>query len=340
VKLERRTRLLVGLGLVCVAGVTAALLYPRPPQLHPDVLANVPAGAHAVARVDLGAVLDSRLWERVVVARGGDRGLRRIREHCGFDPAQQGEELVAFVTGDDADSLDHVTLLARGPFEHERLAECMRSVVDEEGASLRRTEIDGVPAVAGGRGDSRVAFLGRRGIVFGSEPAVREVIRTVRGEAPSMQDDEVFASLWERLARGREVVVAGRMPDRWKEVLAGLARRQGADVNELVAKVDAFGASASVSAGLRFGALLRTEDEATAEDLAAMVRAPIDDLLSNTLVSLSPAGPALRRIRVTPTGRELNVAAEYTDAQLSRMLDLLGEVERRPELLDRIRRER
>ncbi|HJL49711.1 MAG TPA: hypothetical protein RMG45_27880, partial [Polyangiaceae bacterium LLY-WYZ-15_(1-7)] len=251
----RRGRLWGALALLVLLGAGLAWwLLGRGPRLRPEPLENVPDGAVAVARVELGAVMRSSLWRHFVSARGGDAGLERLRERCGFDPADQVEELVVFVSGEEPDSLDHVTVLARGPFDHEALGGCMRTVLEEEGRGMRQVEIDGVPAVAGERGDSRVAFLGRDGAVFGHEDAVREVIATLQGEGETAASDATLSDLWARVAHDRDVGVAARVPAHWRETATRrLEASPARGILAELASLEALGLGARVSRGLALG---------------------------------------------------------------------------------------
>lgn len=205
--------------LLVAAGLAFALL--RPTELRAEVLGNAPADSMAVARIDPAALLGSPLWRSLVTERGGDRGLRRLRARCGFDPSAQLDEVMVFVLGGaEARSLEHVVFAARGEFDHESLGECMREVVESQGGGLRRTEVEGLPAVAGRRGDSRIAFLGRGGAIFGLEPAVAQVVRTVRGE-PSLLADEEVRRLWDSVAAGADVALVARVPAAWRRLWEG-----------------------------------------------------------------------------------------------------------------------
>ena len=109
-------------------------------RLREPLVENAPERAAAYARVDVRALLRSPWWRRFVTERGGDQGLQRMRERCGIEPSDQLHELAAFVGADGPRSLDHVTFLARGPFEHEALGGAV--AVHLRGVDQRHPEID------------------------------------------------------------------------------------------------------------------------------------------------------------------------------------------------------
>lgn len=319
----RRVRRL-SLALLLI-GATAFALYwtwGRGPRLRTPLVENVPADAVAYVRVDVRAILRSQLWRRLVTDRGGDRGLARLRERCGVDPSAQVDELAAFVGSDGPRSLDHVTFLARGPFDHDALGDCMRQIIEEDGGGLRRVEVDDVPAVAGARGDSRMAFLGRDGIVFGAEPSVRRVLATVRGDSPrvegvvkALHDDVVGSDI-------PEVVLAAAVPEHWQQALR---ERMGNDLPEplraALAGLRGIGAGARVSRGLALGLRLRFDDAAHADEIVGLVRRQRDVWLDDPLVQLSGAAGVLRRAGLEARGVEVVAAIDLDDATLDRVIE-------------------
>lgn len=309
-----------GLAALLVVGAAGAYFWFRGATLDLDPLNNVPATASAVLHLDVPAVRSSALWRRLVIEPGYGGGLERVAERCGFDPLSGVANLTAFAEGEERWSLDHVGFIARGEFDHERLGECVRSVVGEEGGHVVRVDMEGVPAIAG-EGDSRAAFLGSDGIVLGHEDTVTRVLHAVRDEDPSVGSDAVLRSLFERVGRGREIVFVGRVPPRWRDAAA-----RAAGDTALLGELEQVGFGARVSRGLAFGALLRMRDVAAAERVAAHLRGLVEQALARPLVSLSPLGPALRRLNLVAEGSEVNVAAEYDDEQVARLFELAAQL--------------
>jgi len=297
----------------------------RPPELKPAVLANVPANASAVLHVDVQALRDGTLWRRLVVGRGADAGLRRLEDRCGFDPIGDLETVTVYVSGEEPFALDHVAAVIAGPIQHERLGECLGDAAEETGARLRRTDVEGLPAIAGERGDSRAVFVGRRGIVFGPEPTVVQTIETIRDGESSANDGAL--GLIFRDVEGRDVTFAARIPPQWREQAAGYV---GSEAMEILSKLDAIAVGARVRRGLSASIRLVMDDNASANALAERVTTTIEGVLDAPLVGFTPLAGALRQVTVTAEGTTVLIAFDWSEDRVSRLLDLAGEVEERP----------
>jgi len=307
--------------IVVLLSVLAAVAYwrARPPRLRPQVLANAPAGSVAVARVDPAALLASPLWRTLVTDRGGDRGLRRLREQCGFDPAAALDEMMVFVLGAETRSLDHVVFAARGAFDHDSLGACMREVVESQGGGLRRTEVEGVPAVAGRRGESRIAFVGD-GAIFGLEEAVAQVVRTVRGEPSLLADGELVAA-WESVRAGTDLAFVARVPSSWRRLFdrgVGFGALLRAPLRDL--RTLAFGARLGEGLGLRLR--LRYTQRGRAAQVESWLRerraAAVEEASDGTL------GAALQALELASEGDTVSVDGALSPGQLEALLAELG----------------
>lgn len=320
-----RTRIGVAIGIIAV-GVGVAFWLQRGPSLRPDPIDNAPEGTVAVARMDVSAVLGSSLWRRFVSDRGGDAGLQRLREQCGFDPAEQIDELSAFVLG-EAESLDHVVFAAQGPLDLDALGECMQQVMREDGGGLRETEVAGVPALAGLRGESRIAVLGRSGVLFGQRVALTSVIANLKVEP---HRDAELQAIWEQLGPRRDVEVVARIPDHWRPFFEELRLPPEGQtlVTEALANLRALGLTLRVRRGLAFGLVLRYAEAADARRVADALAAQRERLLQSIMVSLSPAGPALRAIAMEADGAQLTLAADFDQQRVDRLVELFEELGR------------
>ncbi|MCB9614906.1 MAG: hypothetical protein H6721_10715 [Sandaracinus sp.] len=317
--------------LVLLGGVAAAAFWLLSgPRLREPLVENVPEEAAAYARVDVKALLRSSWWRRFVTERGGDRGLQRMRERCGIEPSDQLAELAAYV-GAEGQSLDHVTFLARGPFDHEALGDCMRQIVEEDGGGLRRVEIDGVPGVAGARGDSRIAFLGRDGAAFGNERSVRQVIAITREERPHVGGTlrELHDAVWAG-ETPPEVVAVAVLPDGWRRAIRERVQAPGV-FGEALDALRAIAASARVSRGLALSVRVRFEDASVVEPLVEQARLQRDALLDDPLLGLTAAGPALRRVAVEGQGSEVVLAVDLDESLAERLVELAQRMLQRPE---------
>jgi len=297
----------------------------RPPELKAAPLANVPANASAVLHVDVPALQDGTLWRRLVVGRGADRGLRRLEDRCGFDPVGDLETVTVFVSGDEPFALDHIAAVIAGPLQHERLGECLGDAAEQTGAKLRRTEVEGLPAIAGERGDSRAVFVGRRGIVFGPEPTAVQTLKTIRDGEPSA-NDEALGLIFRDVA-GRDLTFAARIPPQWREQ-AGQYVDSGA--METLARLDAIAIGARLRRGLSASIRLVMDDNGAASALAEQITGAIEGILDAPLVGFTPLAGALRQVTVSAEGTTVLVAFDWSEDRVGRLLDLAGEIEERP----------
>ena len=331
---RRYRALLVLVPILALAAGGLYYLKRRAITLPESPIARVPRTASAIAHVNVAAVVASPLWERLVVARGLDAPLVQIRERCGFDPVSQIEVLTFFALGARPDGLDKVGVVAEGPFEHERLAECVRQALAAEGgtagggATMSQVEIDGVPAVASSTDESRAAFLGERGIAAGMLPTVRAVIATVRGDAESASDDPVLSRLWSTVAAGRDIVLVGHVPPNWEESLReAVGGERVAMITLAFSGLRSVGLGLRLSGGLGFGGMLVLENAERARTLSTLLTSQIETLKNNMMVSLTPLGPIVRSVEVEHRGTDVVITLNVPQERLDRLMafaDSLG----------------
>lgn len=310
-------------------GIAGGLIYytSRDLALPEQAMDAAPAGTRALLRMDVPAVRRSIFYQKLVVEAGRDTGHRALVERCGFDPLDQLEDLIIFVAGDSA-QLERTGVIGRGPFEHERVAECLRQAATESESTLERTEVEDLPAVKIGRGEGVMAFIGRRGMAWGQRETVVSVIRAVRNEAGRASEDELLSRLYTAIGRDREVVIVSHIPEPWIPALRQLAQAQGEEIARIAEPfmaTRAIGLGARVSVGLAVGALFSMRDGEAAELLTRTLRDELETLTAQPIISMSPIGPALRRINVNQSGNDVNVAF---DLQQDRVENLFALAER------------
>ncbi|MCB9627897.1 MAG: hypothetical protein H6725_11035 [Sandaracinaceae bacterium] len=317
------------LASLAVLGIAGGLIYytSRDLALPEQAMDAAPAGTRALLRMDVPAVRRSIFYQKLVVEAGRDTGHRALVERCGFDPLDQLEDLIIFVAGDSA-QLERTGVIGRGPFEHERVAECLRQAATESESTLERTEVEDLPAVKIGRGEGVMAFIGRRGMAWGQRETVVSVIRAVRNEAGRASEDELLSRLYTAIGRDREVVIVSHIPEPWIPALRQLAQAQGEEIARIAEPfmaTRAIGLGARVSVGLAVGALFSMRDGEAAELLTRTLRDELETLTAQPIISMSPIGPALRRINVNQSGNDVNVAF---DLQQDRVENLFALAER------------
>lgn len=322
----------VAISLAVVAAVIVAAYLGRvapSAAVAVDPLTVVPRDATSIARIDLRHLLESKLWRKLVVDTGGDRGLRELRQNCGYDPLANAHDLVIFVLGDGDEPMAHVGFVLRGHFDMERLATCVGHALHEDGSRLRRTELAGLPAVAGERGDSRFAFVGQEAILGGSEATVVRIADTIAGRAPSAATGPLAANFRDLYANADSVLVA-QPPASWAGML-----RQG--VNSILPGVgESLATPPLVALGVRhrqdMAVDLRVmfDSAASADDAETAIQQTLGATrlhLGLQAMGLSGLVPALH---VGHRGAQFRLNLALEGALLDRALDLIAQNLRRP----------
>jgi hypothetical protein len=318
VKERPRLGLLILVGLcVLVAAAIGTFGQPRPVR---TTLEMAPEGTTMVGHVLVPALLVSPIWQAYV---GADEGMSRIERLCGFSPLAQLNDVDAYVVGTDDGPLDHLAFLARGDLDGARLAACVGQVVEEDGGSVREVRIEGLRAMASVHGEGRAAFLAPGVVVGGDETLVRELIHLDHGTAQPA-DDAALARLWAVVSGRREILLAMRVPDGWRDAIRhalesapGLMPIAHADAVALGATVSHGGIGATLTVACR-----RSDD---AHRLTEAVRNTIADALDQSLVRLSAAGVALRRIEIEARDGDLVATLDLDRHQLEEVVALVRE---------------
>jgi hypothetical protein len=317
--------------LTCaVVGVGAwALAATGSPEIPRDPLAAAPAGSTVVARIDVQAVTASHLWRVLLEEDEDEEGVRRIERECGYDPLEQVEQVVVFVSGTDERPFEHVGFLARGEMargraNRERLVACVGQVVGGRGA-VQQVEIEGETAIASSSGGSHAAFLGEDGVVGGDREVVAQAIRVARGDAPASVTDPVLRRLWSRVSADRDVVAVAHLPSRWLPALRRMARDRESELAAL-ATLRSVGVGLRLRDGLAVGVAAETDGAAGAERLAQLVETQVEGLLEDPLTRLSAIGRVARRLQVEAQGRELVLTVSLREADIDALLELWREL--------------
>jgi hypothetical protein len=179
-----------------------------------------------------------------------------------------------------------------------------------------------MPAIRAGEDGHVAAFVGRRGLAWGSDASVRELVRATRGDVDRFGEDEALRALFESVRVGRQVAVVAKLPAHWRDALQ---RHLGADEAGFLApfaSTTTVAAGARVRRGLGLSAILVLGSAADATAAAEAVRSRIERIAAIPIVALSPVGPTLRRIQVDHQGERVVVAIDLTDEQVRRLLAL------------------
>lgn len=327
-ELWRRSRWLVLTAVVILGGGIAMSLVGED-DVPADPLAVAPADARVVARVDVDALLDSAIW-RLAMDQEEATGARRIERVCGYDPLALVDDVVIFASGPDEDPFEYAGFVARGEVargrsRREQLVRCVEAVLNERGGGVEPVEIEGETAIASAHGESHAAFLGADGVVGGDRESVSQAIRVHRGAASSARATGTLGALWAEVAAGRDVVLAGELPERWLPTLRRAARGAEGDL-AVLATVRALAIGVGVRDGLTLSAALRTATAADAERLRDAIQARIDGALETPGAGFTVVGRVLRAIRMSVRGAELRLVAQASTDQLEGMLEMWREL--------------
>ncbi|NOY93899.1 MAG: hypothetical protein GXP55_22175 [Deltaproteobacteria bacterium] len=327
--MSRRKNTLLSLALI---GAVVGLSYlgrvrnpgPAAPRVPVGALEVVPVDATAILRVDVRRLRDSKIWRRLVHERGADRGLEQLRETCGFDPLKNAHDLVIFVRGDAEEPLAHVGFVLRGRFDAARLSNCVGRALNQQGAELRRTEVAGLPAIAGGRGDSRFAFVGDRALLGGSLETVRAIARVIASGAPSAASGDLAAS-YRRVEQGADLTLVAKTPARWLDSLRRAAARASPGLEAALTEPPLLSLGARLREDLSFDLRLRLSDAASAESARASAQTMLAQIAQNPSLRLLGIGELPERIELTRDGPVLRLRASLQGALLDRTLDLVAQ---------------
>jgi len=314
------------ISLAAVAGVVAVAYAGRahPSLSTQNALHMVPRATSAIARIDVGGLRGSKAWRVLVHERGGDSGLEELTRVCGFDPLEDAEDLLVFIVGDGDEPMAHVGFILRGHFDVPRLSECVGHALAEDGAELQQTEVEGLPAVAGGHGDSRFAFVGQEAIIGGSEATVASVARVIAGREPNASTGPLAAS-YASLRAHSDSWLVGQVPPRW-----GSPLRQA--VSTVMPELaPALSTPPLISLGLRHGEDVRIDVRLDVHDAHAATQAKeaLEAKLRGPEATLGLASLGLRglpdQVQMAARGTELGMRVTLTGALLDRVLDLIGQ---------------
>ena len=313
--------LVLALVVLGVGGFTAYRLL-QGIELPEAPLANAPRSSSLVGYVRFGPVVHSETLRMVLSRDVIEDRLQRVRDRCQLDPASQVEDVILFAQGQDLEALQNIGLVARGPFDFEKLRTCFREAFAEDGlGEMRVGEIDGVPVAIPANSDQRVAFLGRRGVGLGTEPVVRSIIDVVRDGSANAGADPVLSRVWDRIATGQDIVLVGHFIPAMRDALRELAGVSGpARFRPFIEKIAAFGVAADVSQGLDLSLVVSMQDAAAANEVMTTLRAQIEALKNDMLVSLTPFGPVVRSIRTEATGTDLLITVDIPRERLERLI--------------------
>ena len=320
--LRRNRHLLIALALIAAMAIGFFYVTRLDLRLPEAPLANVPRSASAVLYVRPDALMRSSWIHPMLERRGVFEAIGRIRRRCGFDPLAQVEDVILFAHGSNPRTLEHVGVVTRGPFQHEKLGRCLEQAFEADSLGrMRRTEIEGLPAVAPERGETRAVFLGRRGIGIGNLDLVKRIVHTVRDHQGSLGDDAVLSRIWSSVAPGREVVLVGHLPPTWRE---SLSEQFGAErvvpLAGMLEGLKSAGIGARVSTGLGLGARLVFDSSQHASELAGKVREKLDALKDNLFLSITPIGGLVRRVQLEATGTDVVITLDVPQEVLDRIL--------------------
>jgi hypothetical protein len=320
----RRPSLILALLATCVLGLSAWLLLRPQHTLPEDALAALPSDAYGVVGIRVKRVLASQAWQRLVVERGEARGIERAVATCGFNPLAGVDQLTVLARPQGREPTARFAFTARGRFKHEQLIDCARKLSGRSGLKLVHEEIEGIHSVRSEQGSTRIALLGRDGIVGGDADSVREVILALRGKRPSLAASSGLAGLYRALSTGSDLTAVARSPAQFLPLLGKAGRVIDAQALALD-EVTALGARLVLQPeAITATALLVTQREDQARRLAELARAQRERILSIPLIGLTGVAAPLRAATVEVKGREVRVTSTLGLGVAEALLELFA----------------
>jgi hypothetical protein len=319
-----RPSLILALLAASVLGFSAWLLLRDQHGLPEDPLAALPADSYGVLDVRVSRVLATPAWQRLVVDRGQARGIQRATTTCGFNPLAGVEQLIVVARPDDHDPAPRFAFTARGRFKHEQLIDCARKLAGHGGLALAHEEIEGIHTVRSAKGSTRIALLGRDGIVGGDGESVRAVIQALVGKRPSLAASSNLHALYRELSEGSDLTAVAQSPERLLPLLGKLGL--AIDVHALqLDGVSTLGARVTLQPETIVGAgVVVTQQDAQAQRLAQLATEQRDHVLSIPLIGLTGIAGPLRSAQIEARGRKVKVAGTIKLAVVEAILDLLA----------------
>ncbi len=320
----KRSSWILVLVSVALLGVAAWFVFWPRAKLPDNLVSVVPADAYGAVRIRVDRVLASEAWKRLVVERGEAKGMEQVTKTCGFNPLARLKEVVIFARPASEGSLPRLSFVARGDLQHQELVECVQKVTGASSTKLRREDIEGIPAVASSKGNSRAAFIGRDGIVGGDADSVRSVIKVVQGKAQGVLTDALIRDLFQQVESGQDVAGVLRIPASLRPQLRGLAGAfLGGQLTPL-AEVRAIAGNLKLGESkLAGGATLLATDAAQASALVGLARGHIASVMGIPGVALTPAGAVLRGIQTEARGDRATVTGAIKVSTVEALLELL-----------------
>ena len=325
-RVRRSSIALITLALLVVLAGAWWLFWPRL-TLPPNPLAAIPADAYGMARIKVDRVIASEAYRRLVVERGGARGVERVQVLCGFDPLARIAELHVFARPAPDHGLPRVAFVARGDLRHAELLDCVKKISGGDASTLKREDIEGIPAFRSKQGSSLAAFVGRDGVVGGDAESVRAAIHTLLGKAPSLTEDAQLGALYRELEQGADVTLVTRWPEDVKPWLRSLAQLTDASVLELE-QLHAAGINLTMAAGrIAGGALLLAPDAERASKFVALAQQGVARLLAIPGIGLTPAANVLRGMQMEARGPRATFTGTIKVSTLEALLEFAPAIE-------------
>lgn len=285
--------------------------------------ALLPQETRLVAALDVAAVRNTRVWQRLTaLAQEDAHDRRKIEEFAvrtGVDPIRHIHRITAAFP-DDARRSGHFVLLVEGQgLDEKRLVAYARDQALLEGSSIEaRTHRGRTVWNRGGADGSAAVFLGPQAVALGASSWVSRVAELASGADIRDAAHGELARLCARISPGRALWFAALVPEDLRRALMADPRFGGAaSVTRLAAGVD-------LGPGLDAELVAELSNATDAKVLAERVQASLRQAKGNPRVLLLGLAPYLDAVAVRVQGPTLHLALSLPEAQID---DLLSRVE-------------
>jgi hypothetical protein len=311
------------LNLLTLAGCAALVaiafcIFPAAPRSADErslpPLGAVPSGAAFVATLDVKALRRSELGAMLAGAGQEAPGLGRIADVCGFDPTTQIQFLAVAVPAATAQHQAELDfgVVAVGPFDAARLADCAAAVVARRSGAPARTTIGSFLTVRDRNRDSsgEIAVRDAGPVLISGGSYLRDMIDAVDAKIPSVLQDELHQTLRRSVGTDGTLVATWVLPPGWLERLVGsfaVAASPLSSIRAAALRID-------VSPRVRAHAVLGCKTAESCRDIAAGLR-QLRVAWQKEALSSMQRGALAERIKVASSGQELRVKLSLSQAE-------------------------
>lgn len=315
--------ILLGVALSIGLAIGAWAFFLSKGSLPDDPLRYAPDETFAIARINAGSLKRAPVVQKLL--EESDGLLAGLKEDCSFKLALGLDHATLFVLRDaESERVGGVVALV-GSFDRASTVECMQSRLNEVEVSSTLIELEGFETLAVENSLTRAAFIGKKGILLGDEPQLASVLRKLRGEGRTLDEESGVGALFRRIHTGRrDIEVAVSLYEGWHREFGELLDAQQAyhilpEVRDLTDL--AFGTS--IQTGVNMGGFVRYSSSDRAEAAKESADTLLNSLRRNVLLAITPAAALISALKLDHEGREIRFGLDLGEPELEAVMRVL-----------------